>query len=130
MTAAIDNIENPYRGFFSTLLSHVQLFDFADTYLVEKLKEATTQDLSTALDSFTLHWQRVPDIVKLVKHIYDVSPEPREAQQSCPSLRRVITRFAANNIDILVMSETFRDLLADGGLFARDLVVSVVERMK
>lgn len=96
--------KNPANeDYTNTFLSHVRLFIFAECYGITALMTHSLNELHGTLEKFTLHKERVDDVVALVDYCYENSaPEP---------LRDLVTLYAACKIDKLWKSEQFSALV-------------------
>ncbi|KAK4059754.1 hypothetical protein Trihar35433_10570 [Trichoderma harzianum] len=96
-TGAEDNLAS--ENYTNTFLSHVRLFIFAECYGITALMTHSLNGLHWTLEKFTLHDERVSDVVDLVDYCYENSvPQP---------LRDLVTLYAACKIDKLWKSEQF-----------------------
>ncbi|OPB42063.1 hypothetical protein A0O28_0031800 [Trichoderma guizhouense] len=97
LTGAKNNPVN--EDYTNTFLSYARLFTFAECYGITALMTRSLIDLHGTLERFTLHNERVNDIVALVDYCYEnMAPEP---------LRDLVTLYAACKIDKLWKSERF-----------------------
>ncbi|PNP53799.1 hypothetical protein THARTR1_05923 [Trichoderma harzianum] len=87
------------EDYTDTFLSHVRLFIFAECYGITALMAHSLNELHWTLEKFTLHDERVNDVVALVDYCYEnLAPE---------LLRNLVTLYAACKIDKLWKSEQF-----------------------
>lgn len=91
------------EDYTNTFLSHVRLFIFAECYGIAALMTHSLNELHWTLARFTVHKERVNDVVALVDYCYENStPE---------ALRDLVTLYAACKLDKLWKSEQFRALV-------------------
>ncbi|KAK4067415.1 uncharacterized protein Triagg1_7595 [Trichoderma aggressivum f. europaeum] len=96
-TGAENNLAN--EDYTNTFLSHVRLFIFAECYGIAALMTHSLNGLHWTLENFTVHQERVDDVVTLVEYCYEnLAPEP---------LRNLVTLYAACKIDKLWKSDKF-----------------------
>ncbi|QYT00954.1 BTB domain-containing protein [Trichoderma simmonsii] len=87
------------EDYTNTFLSHARLFTFAECYGITALMTHSLDELHGTLERFTLHKERVDDVVALVDYCYEnMAPEP---------LRDLVTLYAACKINKLWKSEKF-----------------------
>ncbi|KAF2084912.1 hypothetical protein K490DRAFT_68327 [Saccharata proteae CBS 121410] len=105
-----------------TLLSHAQVAIFAQEYLIPNLQDMAASKLSVALGRFDCTESRTTSIAELCRYVYDNTPDDTGSHLEPGSLRDVVLQYTSKNCDVLVASSCFRELLAEGGLFAPELL--------
>ena len=104
------------------LLSHAQLYVFADTYEIQDLQNLSARRLDEALGVFEFDSTCPTNIAELLKYVYDNTPE-RESKTDV--LRTIVTNFVARNINSLIHSGSFRELIRNGGSIALEVLTKV-----
>ncbi|KAI9886656.1 MAG: uracil DNA glycosylase [Watsoniomyces obsoletus] len=116
----------PCEDYTPVLLSHAQLYVFAETYQVNELSWLALHKLQQTLLMFTLYDERVGDVVELLRYTYDHTYEPSETHDP---LRYLVALYAACKIEKLAGDEAFQGLLKEAGDLPNDLVAKMVERL-
>ncbi|KAL7913169.1 hypothetical protein GGI35DRAFT_279521 [Trichoderma velutinum] len=101
-TRATNNPAN--EDYANTFLSHARLITFAECYGITELMAHSLNELHGTLEGFTLHKERVNDVVALLDYCYEDSAPER--------LRNLVTLYAACKMDKLWKSEQFLALVA------------------
>lgn len=113
-------------GDFSRIFfNHAELYHLAEVYFVEDLKTLCLKRLSKTLLTFQMSEERVTDIAHLIEYAYSKTPKTRALW----SLRTVVTRFAACEIEAMKEHDSFNELLENFGEFAADLIKDVIRRL-
>ena len=107
------------------LLSHAQLWVFADKYGMEALQSLSARRLEEALDNFKYSTKSPTKVADLVQYIYDHTAD--DDREKVNILRTIITKFAAQNIEALRSSASFKALLWNGGPFVPYLVGKICD---
>ncbi|KAL7932783.1 hypothetical protein V8C35DRAFT_322959 [Trichoderma chlorosporum] len=101
-TSVLHNQAN--EDYTDTFLSHVRLYIFAECYAITVLMGHSLTQLHSLLEGFTLHENRIDDIVALIRYCYEnLAPE---------SLRSLVTLYAACKMDKLWKNKQFQALVA------------------
>jgi hypothetical protein len=109
----------PQEDYTNIFLSHARLYVFAECYGITGLMELSLNELHSTLVTFTLHDERVNDIVALVSYCYEnLVPE---------SLREIVALYAACKVEKLWPSEEFQALVETHGELSRSLIGSMVK---
>ena len=108
-----------YREVF---LSHSKLYVVADKYGIDLLAKQVVRNLSMTLKSFTLHQNRVQDILSLVEHVFGNT-------RSNSDLRSMLVHYCACTIEDMSMNASFQDFLEDFPEFSAALVAKMIERL-
>ncbi|KAH6603472.1 hypothetical protein Trco_008247 [Trichoderma cornu-damae] len=91
-----------HEDYTDTLISHARVYIFAECYGIADLMDLSLNELHGTLVKFTLHEERINDIVALVCYCYEnLAPQP---------LRELISLYAACKVDKLWPSERFQEL--------------------
>ncbi|KAF5010906.1 hypothetical protein FDECE_2934 [Fusarium decemcellulare] len=113
---------DPFESFEPVLLGHARLYILADKYGVETLRKLSLYRLQHTLVYFTIHWERVPDLIALSQEVFNNTMENDEA-------RRVIVNYFACVIEHIRECPELIDALRAGGDFAAALVDKMAMRM-
>lgn len=103
-------------------LAHARLYVFADKYGITTLKVLCLQKLHQTLVKFTLYTARIGDILELTRYAFSDDNTP-DRKDVVDDLRRVVFKYMVSELDTIRKSEDFISLLEEGGPFARDLCV-------
>ncbi len=116
----------PCEDYIEVFLGHARLYVFADKYDVERLRVLTLHKLHRTLAEFTLHGERVGDIVELMRYSYS-----NTADRSGPidDLRSLVIHYAACIAEDLTQSKDFRSLLEEASPLAGDLFEQMLRRL-
>ena len=114
------------RDYLPLLLSHAQLYVFADTYGIEDLKTLTAARLHVVLSRFDYPPSLATDVAELVEYAFEHTSE--RSQQDPDMLRKILTQFSANNIEALKSFPSFLALMGKGGPFMQALVFRLCDR--
>ncbi|KAM3496823.1 hypothetical protein MY10362_009806 [Beauveria mimosiformis] len=72
----LKNLNNKTKEYAEVFLSHARVHVMADYYLIQPLATLTLHKLHEILCNFTLHKQRIPDIVTLLRFCYEADERP------------------------------------------------------
>ena len=114
------------RDYLPLLLSHAQLYIFADTYGIEDLKALTAARLHDTLSHFNYSPSSATDVAELVKYAFENTID--RLPEHPDMLRMIVTHFAANNIGALNTSPSFMVFMGKGGPFIQALVPRMCDR--
>lgn len=110
-----------YLDYTEVFLSHSRLYVFAECYGIPGLIKLSLHKLHRTLVSFSLHEERLDDIVELLRYCYaDAVPD---------QLRELVVPYAACNVEKLWNSEEFRKLLETYGELSMTLIGSLLRRL-
>lgn len=108
-------------------LSHARLYVFANAYLINDLAKLAARRLDESLSQFHFCAPYATNFAELIQYVFDHTEDDDEEV-----LRKVVTVFAANNVEQLKGSDEFRALLKSGGTcggaFADALVGKMCDR--
>ncbi|MDI1492548.1 MAG: hypothetical protein OHK93_003762 [Ramalina farinacea] len=90
------------------LLSHAQLYVFADEQDIQPLKTLALESLHVALSLFFLYPGRTKDIVSLLRYSYD---NTADFEGHRDELRDLLTEYMGLEMEILVKDKGLRDLM-------------------
>ena len=90
------------------LLSHAQLYVFADEQDIQPLKTLALESLHAALSLFFLYAGRTKDIVSLLRYSYD---NTADFEGHRDELRELLTQYMGLEMEILVKDKGLRDLM-------------------
>ncbi|KAG6183510.1 hypothetical protein E4U35_002995 [Claviceps purpurea] len=110
------NLDTDYHEF---LIAHVKIFDFAEHYGIDELKDLSMSNLHGALENFTLSRKRIDDILVLVYFCY------RNERKSAGRLNKMVASYSAAIMDSRVsddVAKCFEGLLKRNAEFAACLV--------
>jgi hypothetical protein len=108
---------NSTQDYTSVFLAHARLYVFADKYLVEPLKQLVLRKLHQTLVGFELYPERIGDVVELVRFVYS---DDNMSGNGVNELRALVTMYIASRVQKFHESDSFLDLLQEGGDFVRD----------
>lgn len=103
-------------------LAHARLYTFADKYGITTLKVLCLQKLHQTLVKFTLYTARIGDILELARYAFSSDNTP-DRKDGVDDLRKVVFKYMVSELDTIRKSEDFISLLEEGGPFASDLCV-------
>lgn len=108
-----------HENYTNNFLLHARVYVFADCYGIIGLMDLSLNELHGTLVRFTLHKERIVDVVALVRYCYENEvPEP---------LREVVALYAACKLEKLWLSEEFHALVEAYGGLSKTLFGLVVE---
>ena len=114
------------EDYTKVFLCHAKLYVFSDRYGIHSLRDLTLQKLRLTLSRFTLHTDRVPDVVELIKYTYSNTVDHEEGMDV---LRSLVLEYAICNLEHILKDETFRTMLVQEGVFAREVVERLLRRL-
>ena len=111
------------ENYQEVFLSHAKLYALAKMWLVEDLEKLSLMKLQRTLSSFTLHEERLPDIVSLLEFAFNNEhTHDREPGGDLDDLRSLVAHYAACNIKQLMKNKQFLELLEVKGAVGRDIL--------
>ena len=117
----------PSEDYTEVFLSHARIHVFAEKYDIQPLKKLAIYQLHQTLAIFTLHRQRVGDVVALLRYAYvNTSEEQNDINKD---LRPMLTRYIGYEMDILIEAIEFKELLEEGGSLLGDFLAMVSKRI-
>ena len=128
-------VENPsprpnrsaQEDYTDVLLSHAQLYVFADTYDIQSLKTLALEELHATLVVYKLYDVRTGDIIELLRYVYANTSEP---QEGVDDMRSMMTQYVGYEMDTLMGAAEFGELIIeDGGDLLRDFMRAVTTRI-
>lgn len=90
------------------LLSHAQLYVFAEKQDIQSLKILALESLHAALSLFFLYPERTKDIINLLRYSYDNTADYEGHKDE---LRELLTQYLGLEMEILVKDKGLRDLM-------------------
>jgi hypothetical protein len=102
---------NSEHDFTETLLAHAHVFDLADKYEVDGLKQLALKKLHRELSNFTLHRDRVGDVVKLFDYAWEGEWEGEISTAGERGLRWLLKQYILWKGHELVEFPVFTDFL-------------------
>ena len=105
------------KDYTELFLCHAQLCVFAEKYDVQGLKKLAILNLYTVLQNFSLYPQRIGDVVALLRYVYGNTPD---LENSVDELRQLMKFYVGFQMDHLLESDEFKDLLNEGGALLHD----------
>ncbi|CEJ82750.1 hypothetical protein VHEMI02798 [[Torrubiella] hemipterigena] len=105
---------DPAESLGPLFLSHAKLYVLADCYGIEGLTQISLYKLHNQLRIFTLHPERITDVLDLVEFSYEHGPA---------ELQDLVSSFASSHLDMLWKTEEFKELF---GRFP-DLAMSLMD---
>ncbi|KAG6291865.1 hypothetical protein E4U09_003671 [Claviceps aff. purpurea] len=109
------NLNTDYSEF---LIAHAEIFDFAEHYGIDELKDLSMSNLHGALETFTLSRERIDDILALVYFCYD------NERKNADRLNKMVASYSAAIMDSRVsddVAKCFEGLLKKNAEFAADI---------
>ena len=107
-------------------LGHARLYAFAEKWDIRPLKALVLHKLHTILRMYKPYEARYGDVVELIRYTYEHTP----CRERVDGLRELVTRFVAQEQIQIARSRPCLELVEVCGPFARDLLSSVMERVK
>ena len=126
LRATKDSISLPLPEIIN-LLDTVRLAVFADIYEVKPLSQAALVALYWKLTQEVLNEENIISICELTDYVYNNTPN-RSIQTSIEDahiLRRILSQFIATYRDKFTSSQTFMQLLSQGGELAGDILLAL-----
>ncbi|OAA78813.1 BTB/POZ fold protein [Akanthomyces lecanii RCEF 1005] len=111
--------QSEYKDVF---LSHARVHAMAACYGIEALAQLALHKLHQILCQFTLHEDRICDLVALLRYCYEADERPL--------LRELVSAFAACHAKRLWTSTEFQELFAAHGELSLAVMGNIVERMQ
>ena len=116
--------EHNNAAYAEVFLSHARLYVFADEKDVPALKALTLDELRATLSVFTLHDNRIQDIIALFAYAYE------NTHWASDKLRALLGEYMAMEAKKLTTNEAFKALvMEDGGPMFDDLMQHVADRL-
>lgn len=117
-TGFFSRSNHAHEDYTNNFLLHARVYVFADCYGIAGLMDLSLNELHGTLVRFTLHTERVNDVVALIRYCYENTvPEP---------LREVVTLYAACKLQKLWLSEEFHALVETYGELSKNLFGLIV----
>ncbi|KAJ3496614.1 hypothetical protein NLG97_g2531 [Lecanicillium saksenae] len=117
----VENLDNKRKEYAEAFLSHARVHVMADCYLIQPLATLALHKMHEILCNFTLHLERIPDIVCLLRFCY-------EADQR-PVLRELVSAYTACHFKKLWTNMAFRELFATHPELSLAVMGNLVERL-
>ncbi|OAR05959.1 hypothetical protein LLEC1_01413 [Akanthomyces lecanii] len=108
-----------YRGVF---LSHARVHMMADYYDMPTLAQLALHKLHRILCQFTLHNERICDVVALLRYCYE--------EDERPLLRELVSAYAACHAKRLWTSHEFRELFAAHGELSHAVMGNIMAKIQ
>ncbi|KAB8225822.1 hypothetical protein BDV33DRAFT_163377 [Aspergillus novoparasiticus] len=105
------------EDFTPVFLGHARLYVLADKYGIESLTQLVLEKLKQTLNDFKLSAANVTDIIELVRFTYAHTPRLVTGKNE---LRTLVMMFIISSIGQIGETESFQELLGDGGDFVVD----------
>ncbi|QRD91352.1 hypothetical protein F9C07_2063450, partial [Aspergillus flavus] len=105
------------EDFTPVFLGHARLYVLADKYGIESLTQLVLEKLKQTLNDFKLSAANVTDIIELVRFTYAHTPRLATGRNE---LRTLVMMFIISSIGQIGETESFQELLGDGGDFVVD----------
>ncbi|KAE8322350.1 hypothetical protein BDV39DRAFT_218654 [Aspergillus sergii] len=105
------------EDFTPVFLGHARLYVLADKYGIESLTQLVLEKLRQTLNDFKLSAANVTDIIELVRFTYAHTPRLVTRRNE---LRTLVMMFIISSIGQIGETESFQELLGDGGDFVVD----------
>lgn len=116
----------PHENYMNVFLSHARIYVFAEKYDIKPLQVLALQNLHQTLSIYTLHHERVGDITALLQYSYENTAETDNGDEG---LRALLMHYVQYEMDVLVKSWKFKDLLLSDGEILGDFLKMVAKRI-
>ena len=116
----------PTEDYTGTFLSHARLYVFAEKYQIQPLKRLVLKTLHQTLTAFTLWPDCVGDIIALIRFVYD---NTLKAQHGDEPIRTMVKRYVSYEMDNMIKTAIFRDMLEADRDFLDDFCSQVEKRI-
>jgi hypothetical protein len=120
--------EFPEEDYTPVFLGHARLYVFAEKWGIDALKNLTLYKLHKTLTAFKIYKARRGDIAELVKFAYSNDNTP-DLEDGVDELRALIVHYVTCKLESLIESPYILAFLEQPGLFSRDLVQKMMERI-
>lgn len=117
----------PSEDYTDVFLSHTYMYVFAEKFDIQPLKRLALRYLHQTLAGFTLWPESVGDIVVLARFVYDNTSVPLNGAEP---MRDMLKRYICYEMDVLVGTADFKDLLEGNRELLHDFCSMVGERIK
>lgn len=111
--------EDRQTEYMDVFLSHARVHMLADYYNIQALAQLALHKLHRTLCRFTLHEERIGDVVALLRYCYE--------EDERPLLRELVSAFAACHAKRLWKSIEFQELFAAHGELSRAVMGSIMD---
>ena len=112
------------EDYTEVFLSHARLYVFAEKYDIQPLKALSIHRLHATLALFTLHGERVGDIVALLRYSY-----ANTAEDGSEQLRMMLMAYVGYEMDTLIQADEFIELMEERGSLLSDVLKMVGKRL-
>lgn len=116
-----------YPDLTEDFLGHAKLYCFADIYNIVPLQDLCLGNLKTCLIGCECQETQVQAIVRLIA--YTIDNTPSVSVQNAENLRSVVLDFAVITFELLIRSETFKELLETDNGLAKQLLLLLGRRL-
>lgn len=113
------NLVDRTLNFSPVFLAHAQLYVFGDRYDIGTLRDLALQKLRCHLSFFTLHAERIDDVVDLLKYTYE---NTADLDSGMDALRDLVTDYVVCHPATVGKNLRFLTLLEEPGKLARDVM--------
>lgn len=113
------NLVDRTLNFSPVFLAHAQLYAFGDQYDIGTLRILALQKLRCHLSFFTLHAERIDDVVDLLKYTYE---NTADLDSGMDALRDLVTDYVVCHPATVGKNLRFLALLEEPGKLARDVM--------
>lgn len=119
--------ESPCEDYSEVLLSHAQIYVFADKYDIPALRSIALHNLHKTLVSFTLYTESVSDIAILFRYVYQNTPE----REDCiDQLRALVIEYVACYVEKMTSNEVFKEVLRSDNSASMELTKMMLKRLR
>ena len=122
--------ESPDEDFTPVLLSHAEIYVFADKYDIQNLKKLAMSKLKHTLTVFTLYPSRVGDVLALLRYVWSQTAPARPSEYN---IRTMLMFYVMIEVGILNDRDEFREMLAEDTEMMREflavLTFNIYKRM-
>jgi hypothetical protein len=103
----------PEQDLKPIFLTHARLYTFAEKRFILPLRQLALSKLHETLVHFTLHEERIGDILELVRYAYK-NNQNRKDDGTIDQLRELVVLYIVKEIDTVVKSEDWQTLVYEG----------------
>ena len=116
------------EDYTEVFLCHARIYNFAQKYFIEPLRQLALDELHQVLAIFTLHKERTGDIITLLKYVYS-GEHSGESRDGVEDLKTLMTHYMGFQMDTLLEDDDFHALLDGSGDLLKDFLRMVAKRI-
>lgn len=119
-----------FVNFYEPLMCHAELYVFADRYDIPTLRDMCLYRLHQTLISFTVYWERLGDIVRLIEYVYDNTCLRSAETGTTDKLRDMLSHFVYTTLDDFMQCEEFKERLLRLQPFMKDVMYNILKSQR